>query len=876
MAEKINQRLNEQFDRLILQQPQQKWAKAFRAGGEVKYPHQSQPLTPDILDKHLSGALTVGVMLVNANVTKAGCIDIDCPRDARNLREGLELARRIQKVAAELNLRTYIEFSGNRGWHVWLFSAQPVTGDVMIAALDRLAKLADFEAKEIFPNHPIAESKCIKLPYAVHLKSGKRSGFVGDSVDWDETSYPILPEQFELMRRFEANDRQTILDLTKSPARGGKTSEWGEHPKKDLKGFEGHFSRGKHPSCINHLIAHGVPLDLDYNQGNLTLARYCLDRKLDETDALALAQSVASATPDSHPTSKDLNGKVTNFKSAFKSAKRKPENYPWDCSYVLSGIQIKDKEALHSRGCIGKKCPMWQYGKDKPTASPKPEGKLINRVIWQAIHYLASEGIEIRLSTLLQAIEGLEIPEANEDVTAADALIEAEVLAYILQHPETAAEAIAIEIPALAFRSACQESPQTALEALLRADTPHPDTFSRHREHLREIGLRTQARETAAETVDKVRDRASPLAETLDKAITEHQKLLRQTSSEIQPMVAYTAALLEDLFSFEKSAIATPSQWLNNVLNGGLGLGKLYVLGAPPAAGKTTFTQWLGDYAAANSYPVLIASYEMGKAQLWQHALARLSGIDSALIERRAWRDPNHRAPEMLAKRVSDAAIAYQETIAPNLTILECSAEHTAARLKGSIAQIRHRSGLDDSDPLLVIIDYLQLMLSGDEKLDTAAAETLRVSRIATSLKQLARDTNTAVIAISDITKAAYQQALSTGSLDMSALRDSFKIAHAADVIALLQSGKITIGKGDNGQTLDQLELAARKHPEKRRAIDKARAESQLGNKDSFARISILKNRGGMTTDPLFIYRKALHNFEPMNLELGETNYEEI
>ncbi len=874
MVTKIT-RLTDELNRLILHPQRQKWAKAVQAGGEIKYPHQSQPLTPDILDKHLSGALTVGVMLVNTNITKAGCLDIDCPRDARNLREGLQIARRIQKIAAERNLKTYSEFSGNRGWHVWLFSAQPVTGNVMIAALDRLAKLADFQAKEIFPNHPITESKCIKLPYAVHLKSSRRSGFIGEHIDWDEKDYPVLPDQAELMTGFIQNEPEAILALTESPVRDDNLSEGREQTKKNFKSFNGHFPRGEHPSCINHLIANGIPLELDYNQGNLTLVRYCLDRQLDENEAIALAKSAAAATTESHPTSKDFNGKVSNFKSAFKSAKRKREDYRWDCSYVLSGIQIKDKKALFCRGCIGEKCPMWQYGKDLPTASPKPEGKLIHRAIWQAIYYLASEGLEIRLSTLLQAIEGLEIPEANEAVTAADALIEAEVLAYILQHPETAAEVIAIEIPAVAFRSACQESPQTALESLLRVDPLHPDTFSRHLEHLREIGLRTQARETAAETIDKVKDRASPLAETLDKAITAHQKLLRQTSSEIQPMVAYTAALLEDLFSFEKSAIATPSQWLNNVLNGGLGLGKLYVLGAPPGAGKTTFTQWLGDYAAANGYPVLVASYEMGKAQLWQYALARLAGIDSALIERRSWRDPNHPAPEMLAKRVSDAALAYQETIAPNLTILECSAEHTAARLKGAIAQIRHRSGLDDSDPLLVIIDYLQLMLSGDEKLDTAA-ETLRVSRIATSLKQLARDTNTAVIAISDITKAAYQQALSTGSLDMSALRDSFKIAHAADVIALLQSGKITIGKGDNVQTLDQLELAARNHPEKRRAIDKARAESRLGNQDSFARLSILKNRGGMTAEPLFIYHKAQHNFEPMNLELGETNYDEI
>jgi replicative DNA helicase len=111
---------------------------------------------------------------------------------------------------------------------------------------------------------------------------------------------------------------------------------------------------------------------------------------------------------------------------------------------------------------------------------------------------------------------------------------------------------------------------------------------------------------------------------------------------------------------------------------------------------------------------------------------------------------------------------------------------------------------------VLIIVDYLQLMLSGDDRLDSGQNETLRVSRIATSLKQLARDTKTAIIAISDITKNAYQQALASGSLDMEALRDSFKIAHAADAIALLQVSTIQQGRDDSANNQDQLDLASR------------------------------------------------------------------
>jgi replicative DNA helicase len=116
------------------------------------------------------------------------------------------------------------------------------------------------------------------------------------------------------------------------------------------------------------------------------------------------------------------------------------------------------------------------------------------------------------------------------------------------------------------------------------------------------------------------------------------------------------------------------------------------------------------------------------------------------------------------------------------------------AHLKGTIAQIRRNADLNATAPVLVIVDYLQLMCCGDEKLDSGTNEVLRVSRVATGLKQLARDTSAAVVAISDINKAAYQEALRTGTLDMGELRDSFKIARAADCIMLLQTGKAQRG----------------------------------------------------------------------------------
>ncbi|NJR61024.1 MAG: AAA family ATPase [Cyanobacteria bacterium CRU_2_1] len=297
-------------------------------------------------------------------------------------------------------------------------------------------------------------------------------------------------------------------------------------------------------------------------------------------------------------------------------------------------------------------------------------------------------------------------------------------------------------------------------------------------------------------------------------------------------------------------------------------------MGAPPGSGKTTWCAWCADEAAKAKIPVLYVSFEMGKQQLWVNALSRMGGLNSGLIEAKHWMNADYAHTEWLRQQTALTIRAYDQQIAEYLTVLEAGPEVTVAHLKGAIAQIRRIAELDKTAPVLVIVDYLQLMCCGDEKLDSGANEVLRVSRVATGLKQLARDTGAAVVAISDINKAAYQEALRTGTLDMGALRDSFKIAHAADCIMLLQTGKAQRG---NDQPRDQLDLLEERYAGdylRLRQIQDVRAQYPLNEKAkaTYARLSILKNRGGVTAEPLFVYERAYHRFIPVDLDLGEDN----
>lgn len=115
----------------------------------------------------------------------------------------------------------------------------------------------------------------------------------------------------------------------------------------------------------------------------------------------------------------------------------------------------------------------------------------------------------------------------------------------------------------------------------------------------------------------------------------------------------------------------------------------------------------------------------------------------------------------------------------------------------------------------------------------------------------------------------------------MGALRDSFKISHAADTILLLTSEPITIASKKDGQyTKDVLELAREGlNPGSRKYESMMSIEAQYPlsekTKDTYARLQIVKDRGGRTAEPLFKYEKALHNFVPIDLELDQQEPEQ-
>jgi replicative DNA helicase len=342
--------------------------------------------------------------------------------------------------------------------------------------------------------------------------------------------------------------------------------------------------------------------------------------------------------------------------------------------------------------------------------------------------------------------------------------------------------------------------------------------------------------------------------------------------------------LAEDLLLGERIVVPTPFARLNQLLGGGLAPGSLTIVVSPPAAGKTTAAAQIGDYAAQAGIPVAYLAYEMPTEELLRCALARVGAIDSFLIDARRWRDDDYSYRDGLEQAVVDAIQQFNQQVAPRLTVIEAGPDDSPETVWVAAHRVRRQAGVGREQPPLIVVDYLQLVPSGEEQVDLGTNEVVRVSRVAVMLKQIARATGSAILAISDVSKSTFEAALAAGELTLASIRDSFKVAHAADVVLALQSMtvEVTTGKGANRTTseVDQWELAARRaqrRPAYAKAIEKAIAENPLDQAAAAerARLVVLKNRGGLKGQSFLVFEKAYHRFREVAIDVTGNEQED-
>lgn len=213
------------------------------------------------------------------------------------------------------------------------------------------------------------------------------------------------------------------------------------------------------------------------------------------------------------------------------------------------------------------------------------------------------------------------------------------------------------------------------------------------------------------------------------------------------------------------TGVATGFDDLDKLL-AGLQPSDLIILAGRPAMGKTAFALNVAQQAALGEGKtgVAVFSLEMAKEQLVLRMLCSQARVDSSKVRGGFLSDQDFERLAIAAQHLGEAPIYIDDSA--GLSVLEVRAK--ARRLK--------------RDPTvnlgLIIIDYLQLMRGNAESREQ------EISQISRSLKNLAKELNLPVVALSQLNRQVEQRADRRPLL--ADLRESGAIEQDADVVAFV------------------------------------------------------------------------------------------
>lgn len=191
----------------------------------------------------------------------------------------------------------------------------------------------------------------------------------------------------------------------------------------------------------------------------------------------------------------------------------------------------------------------------------------------------------------------------------------------------------------------------------------------------------------------------------------------------------------------------------------------LIILACRPSLGKTSLALNIARHAALEqNVPVGIFSLEMSTQQLIDRMLASEAFVD-------LWRLRNGRLSDEEFPRLRDAMARLSQ--APLFIDDEPALNIIQMRAKARRLQAERGLGL-------IIVDYLQLMVPRTQ-IDSMVQQVTEISR---SLKQLARELNVPVLALSQLSRAVEQRHPPIPRL--SDLRESGSLEQDADVVMFI------------------------------------------------------------------------------------------
>lgn len=194
-------------------------------------------------------------------------------------------------------------------------------------------------------------------------------------------------------------------------------------------------------------------------------------------------------------------------------------------------------------------------------------------------------------------------------------------------------------------------------------------------------------------------------------------------------------------------------------LNGGLQPGKVIILAARPAVGKSSLSLQVAAYVASEGHPAAILSQEMETDEVGERGLVNAARVPYSAV---------------LSGKLNDLQWGSVAEGVDRLAALPLFVDdEPALTLRAINAKARSIKGLK-----VLVVDYIQL---SEGEGDTRSAQVGSISR---GLKKLAKELGICVIALSQLNREVDKRP--GRRPQMSDLRDSGEIEQDADVIVFL------------------------------------------------------------------------------------------
>ncbi len=203
----------------------------------------------------------------------------------------------------------------------------------------------------------------------------------------------------------------------------------------------------------------------------------------------------------------------------------------------------------------------------------------------------------------------------------------------------------------------------------------------------------------------------------------------------------------------------------------GLQKSDLIILAARPSMGKTAFSLCVARNAAAKGNKVMIFSLEMSKEQLTQRFIAMEAMIDAQKLRTGDLVPEDWKEISKAADSLNDMDIFIDDTVSISVS-----------EMKNKCRRLKEQKGLD-----LIIVDYMQLMQLGS-RVESRQQEIAAISRM---LKQMARELDCPVIALSQLSRAPEGRGKTDHRPVLADLRDSGAIEQDADVVLFLYRDEV-------------------------------------------------------------------------------------